>query len=286
MAGCEGHNPEDAPLPPAVKEWWVATGCAEFWQHQLTITLPPPVYSWWEATGSSQFASAATKEVPGLVFTGSLDPVLQTTSTGQTTTSTSSSGVGVGTTVPDSTPITTSNSEPTSIPKTSPNVSPHPSTTMNPNSTTTIAPTKTRSGSGSASRAAGVVFATPSTPSDAGNTALTTAVSSPTVSSTPSQTQINASHIHSGKNARVVAGVVTPLVLLLLLAAALALYKRRRRARDRREWERTHEAIADAVRQVGGTPAAPWSPPRGDVKGPLEGDSAPLFEKSVGTPPG
>jgi len=29
------------------------------------------------------------------------------------------------------------------------------------------------------------------------------------------------------------------------------LYKRRQRAVDRREWERTHEAIADAVRQVG-----------------------------------
>jgi cytochrome c-type biogenesis protein CcmH/NrfF len=53
--------------------------------------------------------------------------------------------------------------------------------------------------------------------------------------------------------------LVTPLVLLLLLVVALALYKRRQRARDRREWERTDEAIGDNVRQVGGTPAAPWT---------------------------
>ncbi|KAJ7694649.1 hypothetical protein B0H17DRAFT_462154 [Mycena rosella] len=50
-----------------------------------------------------------------------------------------------------------------------------------------------------------------------------------------------------------IAGVVVAAVLLLLLGAAgVLLYRRRQRARDRREWERTHEAIADAVRQVGG----------------------------------
>jgi hypothetical protein len=83
--------------------------------------------------------------------------------------------------------------------------------------------------------------------------------------------------------------VVVPLVLIILGVVAFILYKRRQRARDRREWERTHEAIADAVRQVGtpapaGLPA--WNPARGDVKEPFDGDTAPLFEKSGGSLPG
>jgi hypothetical protein len=46
--------------------------------------------------------------------------------------------------------------------------------------------------------------------------------------------------------------VVVPILFLALAGAAFVLYKRRQRARDRRAWERTHAAIADAVRQVGG----------------------------------
>ncbi|KAJ7320870.1 hypothetical protein DFH08DRAFT_388451 [Mycena albidolilacea] len=296
MAGCEGRSPLNT-LPSDVSAWWVATGSAEFAKHPATLILPPPVYPWWEATGSAQFAASVLKEVPGLVITGSLDSVPQTTAAGQTTAPTllpgpslSGPGVSVGASTPQPTQPTTSKAEPSSVPGEISIVSSLLTTRTN----STAAPTtKMEAGLGSTSAVADAASATPSTPSDAGNATLATpAASSPTASShtassTASQTQINAaSHTHSGKSARIVAGVVTPLVLLLLLAVALALYKRRRRARDRREWERTHEATADAVRQVGGTTAAPWSPPRGDVKGPLEGDSAPLFEKSAGTPLG
>ncbi|KAJ7902533.1 hypothetical protein B0H14DRAFT_1138995 [Mycena olivaceomarginata] len=293
MGQCD-QSPAHVSLPPAVESWWLSTGCIEFHQHQSTITLPPPVYSWWEATGSSQFASAATKEVPGLVITGSLDPVPPTAPTGQTTAPTSSpgpslpgAGAGVGASTPQPTQLTTSKAESNSIPKTSNSeVSLHISTTVGLDSAVTFATTEMEAGSDSTSTVADAASPTRSTPSDAGDHALATPAASSSTTSMSSTPTTAASHPHSGKSARIVAGVVTPLVLLLLLAAALALYRRRRRARDRREWERTHEEIADAVRQVGGTPAAPWSPPRGDVKSPLEGDSAPLFEKSVGTPPG
>ncbi|KAJ7227822.1 hypothetical protein B0H12DRAFT_1148412 [Mycena haematopus] len=56
---------------------------------------------------------------------------------------------------------------------------------------------------------------------------------------------------HSNNHVPIIAGVVAPVCLILLAAVAFVLHKRRRRSRDRREWERTHEAIADAVRQVG-----------------------------------
>ncbi|KAJ7130874.1 hypothetical protein C8R46DRAFT_1236077 [Mycena filopes] len=65
----------------------------------------------------------------------------------------------------------------------------------------------------------------------------------------------------NNKMVPIVAGAVVPAVLLLFGATALFLYKRRQRARDRREWERTHAEIADAVRQVGGpaTRMPSWS---------------------------
>jgi hypothetical protein len=34
-------------------------------------------------------------------------------------------------------------------------------------------------------------------------------------------------------------------------------YKRRQKVRDRQEWQRTHEEIADAVRNVGGPVSVP-----------------------------
>ncbi|KAJ7902532.1 hypothetical protein B0H14DRAFT_2666539 [Mycena olivaceomarginata] len=55
---------------------------------------------------------------------------------------------------------------------------------------------------------------------------------------------------HSNHQVPIIAGVVAPVCLLILAAVGVMLCKRRRRARDRREWERTHESIADAVRQV------------------------------------
>ncbi|KAJ7066260.1 hypothetical protein C8F01DRAFT_697244 [Mycena amicta] len=50
----------------------------------------------------------------------------------------------------------------------------------------------------------------------------------------------------------IIIGVVTCVGALLLAAIAFLIYRRLKRARDRRAWERTHEEIADAVRQVGG----------------------------------
>ncbi|KAJ7872354.1 hypothetical protein B0H14DRAFT_2570355 [Mycena olivaceomarginata] len=103
------------------------------------MTLPPPVYSWWEATGSAQFASTALKEVPGLVITGSLDPVQQTTPIEQTPVPTSSpgsslpgAGAGVGVSTPQPTQLTTSNTELTSILKTSSDLTPSSSSTSTP----------------------------------------------------------------------------------------------------------------------------------------------------------
>ncbi|KAJ7117441.1 hypothetical protein C8R44DRAFT_982980 [Mycena epipterygia] len=64
---------------------------------------------------------------------------------------------------------------------------------------------------------------------------------------------VAASAKSKSSKAPVIAGVLVPILLLLLGAAGFVLYKRRQRARDRREWERTHAEIADAVRQVGGS---------------------------------
>ncbi|KAJ7097261.1 hypothetical protein B0H15DRAFT_35349 [Mycena belliarum] len=72
--------------------------------------------------------------------------------------------------------------------------------------------------------------------------------SAPSTSSSTSSPLLAASK--SKNQTPTIVGVLVPLVLLFAAGAALLLYKRRRRARDRREWERTHEAIADAVRQV------------------------------------
>jgi len=55
----------------------------------------------------------------------------------------------------------------------------------------------------------------------------------------------------SNKKIPIIAGVVGPIALIILGTIGVVLYKRHKRAHDRREWERTHEAIADAVRQVG-----------------------------------
>ncbi|KAJ7694664.1 hypothetical protein B0H17DRAFT_1199184 [Mycena rosella] len=89
----------------------------------------------------------------------------------------------------------------------------------------------------------------------------------------------------------IVAGVVGAIVLLALLAAVVALYQRRRRLRDRREWERTHAEIADAVREVGGPGVLPatagsWSrvDHASDRGFPREKSTDPLFWKD-GAPP-
>ncbi|KAJ6582077.1 hypothetical protein B0H19DRAFT_523714 [Mycena capillaripes] len=75
--------------------------------------------------------------------------------------------------------------------------------------------------------------------------------------SPPSTSGLNGSlstNSHNANTVAIVAGVVAPLVLIILAAAGFLLYRRRRRARDRREWERTHAEIADAVRYIGASP--------------------------------
>ncbi|KAJ6475799.1 hypothetical protein C8R47DRAFT_1075951 [Mycena vitilis] len=100
--------------------------------------------------------------------------------------------------------------------------------------------------------------------------------------SPPSSTQSpipNAVGATRSKTVPIVVGVVVPVVLIGLAAAGVVLYKRRRRARDRREWERTHEAIADAVRQVGGPASSAAALPAWSRR---DGEATPLFEKSGG----
>ncbi|KAJ6588180.1 hypothetical protein B0H19DRAFT_1057420 [Mycena capillaripes] len=75
--------------------------------------------------------------------------------------------------------------------------------------------------------------------------------SSPASDASPSAPPALGSAKSSNKGA-IIAGVLIPLLLIALGVAGVILYKRRQRARDRREWERTHAEIADAVRQVGG----------------------------------
>ncbi|KAF7309091.1 hypothetical protein MKEN_01111000 [Mycena kentingensis (nom. inval.)] len=57
-----------------------------------------------------------------------------------------------------------------------------------------------------------------------------------------------ASSPNTAQTTRIAVGVVVPLVLIALAALGVVLFKRRQRRNDRREWERTHEAIAEAVR--------------------------------------
>ncbi|KAJ7166788.1 hypothetical protein C8R46DRAFT_266581 [Mycena filopes] len=57
---------------------------------------------------------------------------------------------------------------------------------------------------------------------------------------------------HGTNIGAILAGVIVPLFVLLLALAAFLAHKRRKRVCDRRQWERTHAEIADAVAQVGG----------------------------------
>ncbi|KAJ7117437.1 hypothetical protein C8R44DRAFT_790718 [Mycena epipterygia] len=89
--------------------------------------------------------------------------------------------------------------------------------------------------------------------------------SDPTASVSP----VSASANSKNNRARIIAGVLVPLLLIILGIAGFILYKRRQRARDRREWERTHQEIAGAVREVGGSPpytGGAWAS-RGDTMG-------------------
>ncbi|KAJ7906019.1 hypothetical protein B0H13DRAFT_728828 [Mycena leptocephala] len=116
-------------------------------------------------------------------------------------------------------------------------------------------------------------------PSD--NPADPTLAASPTTS-----TSLAAPSKSHNKAAPIIAGVVVPIVLIILAAAGFILYKRRKRARDRREWERTHAEIADAVRQIGAPVKVAVGPAwSGDLKTAPDGDGDALsysYEKSGG----
>ncbi|KAJ7906018.1 hypothetical protein B0H13DRAFT_728812 [Mycena leptocephala] len=116
--------------------------------------------------------------------------------------------------------------------------------------------------------------------------AFTTGSSS---SSPSSPFSVGASSKSAPKTAAIIAGVLVPLFFLLFLGAAYFGYKRRRRLNDRREWERTHAEIADAVRNVSGpaTPPSAWArldtASRGDLTdfasvNEKHGDTEPFFE--------
>ncbi|KAJ7742798.1 hypothetical protein B0H16DRAFT_1018274 [Mycena metata] len=76
------------------------------------------------------------------------------------------------------------------------------------------------------------------------------APSASALSSSPSiATAASAKGTHIGA---IIVGVIVPLFALLLALAAFAAYKRRKSLCDRRQWERTHAEIADAVAKVGG----------------------------------
>ncbi|KAJ7314421.1 hypothetical protein DFH08DRAFT_895409 [Mycena albidolilacea] len=264
-----GHDP-NAPekrrpgvnVPPDVKSWWHATGSTLFANHPPTVTVPPFFFSWWEATGS---AFVATKLDPYLPVVTTPAPAL----TSKPTESSPGANGGAGIPPPPSGVMTLQTSISTPTPLQTPSFSPKPL----PKSTSTSSASTVDSSSTSIPTNTTPTFISSSFP-----------ISSDAVSPTPtpsSSTPINAAS--NKKTARIIAGVVVPLVLIFIGVAAFIIYKRRQRARDRREWERTHDAIADAVRQVGGTPAPrlpAWRPPFNDVKAPLEGDTAPLFEKS------
>ncbi|KAJ7024824.1 hypothetical protein C8F04DRAFT_1130273 [Mycena alexandri] len=86
----------------------------------------------------------------------------------------------------------------------------------------------------------------------------------PPAPSSSSTNQVLAS-TKSNHQVPIIAGVVAPVVLIALGVAAWVFYRRHHRVRDRREWERTHASIADAVRQVASpgpigrlTPGAQW----------------------------
>ncbi|KAJ7625674.1 hypothetical protein FB45DRAFT_70541 [Roridomyces roridus] len=85
-----------------------------------------------------------------------------------------------------------------------------------------------------------------------------TPVGTPSSSSSTNgtDTTTDGRNIHvKNRTSTTIAAVLVPILVVSLAIAGVLLYKRWRRARDRREWERTHEEIADAVRDAeNGTP--------------------------------
>ncbi|KAJ7509672.1 hypothetical protein B0H11DRAFT_1254999 [Mycena galericulata] len=225
--------------------------------------------SWWQATGSSAFSVAATAQF--------VQPFLPQN---ETFNETPVAGAAPSTDSPH-----TSHGKGSKIP-------------IVPPASTPFTPSKTGSASASTPTPTGSTdrnnIPTTSLPSNLISTASSTDLA-PTGSVAPSLAAgaDNSNHHAALSNktlSTIIASVLAPSLLVVLVVSGVFLYKRRRRARDRREWERTHAEIADAVRQVGtSTPMPSWGR---TMDFPLEkggGDTDPLFDKSgtneVGAPP-
>ncbi|KAJ7982808.1 hypothetical protein DFH06DRAFT_1318278 [Mycena polygramma] len=125
------------------------------------------------------------------------------------------------------------------------------------------------------------------------NSAVAGPTTSPASDAVPS-VPVLASSSKPDDKTPIIVGVLVPVLLLFLAAAGFVLYKRRQRARDRREWERTHFEIAEAVRQVagpgvtgaGGAPyATVWAPSRsGDLAFASTGTAAATADPFVDKP--
>ncbi|KAK7024908.1 hypothetical protein R3P38DRAFT_3193830 [Favolaschia claudopus] len=248
--------PPPGPYPPAVSSWVQTAG----WEllNPKTIELPPPVFSWYTASASTFYAGCTN--IPAVVETPTVTP---------------SAPVPPITAAAASTPNLTS-------------------TDSTPNGHSSLPSLSRRFGTNfhirewNTDRARCPDRLLPTSPTPDPNN--TPAAPSPSASLNVPNAPITATSTHhrSNKTAGIVAGVLVPLLLLALCATAFIIHKRRRRARDRREWERTHAEIADAVREMHGevpSAVAPWSMARVDVKAPPDyggGEKAALFDKHGG----
>ncbi|KAK7024902.1 hypothetical protein R3P38DRAFT_3532901 [Favolaschia claudopus] len=130
-----------------------------------------------------------------------------------------------------------------------------PSSTAESSSQTPEASTSTKFRSSSSADNGTSPSSTSSTPTD--STPLDpsdtfTPLDSPSSSFLPAQTNATTALLsgHTNNHVAIIAGVIAPVCVIIFAFIAFLVYKRRQRARDRREWELTHESIADAVRQV------------------------------------
>ncbi|KAK7008270.1 hypothetical protein R3P38DRAFT_3025266 [Favolaschia claudopus] len=268
-------------VPEYVRSWASATGFATLQSNPRTIVMPHSVFSWFTATGSTEFPDPQYKTI------SFIDADVQTPPADPTTALTKSP--------PNPPTISPPPSPPPAIPipsltqstftSTEASTSPsHESTT--PSGNPRLGPSETALLQSSTPSL--TTIRAPSQGSDGDTVTYSPSSSSEIPPVSTPQSPIAAASRHKNKTASIIAGVLVPLFLLALCATAFIIHKRRRRARDRREWERTHAEIADAVREMHGevpSAVAPWSMARVDVKAPPDyggGEKAALFDKHGG----
>ncbi|KAJ6480919.1 hypothetical protein C8R45DRAFT_318060 [Mycena sanguinolenta] len=282
---CQPVPSVTSPAPVStVISWWEATGsslvCTE---HFPTISLPQPVFAAWQTVFQGHFDFPVS---PGYTVT-----VVQSTPSGASTSSPTTS-IASASTIHTLTPVTGTTSEsPEGQISTGQISTPTSDSAMSdsssaPTSSSALPPSDTGAAKSMFSMANAIASSSGTSGTMGSNPQFppSGSVSHPA----PSPSQIGAA-AHNSETVRIVAGVLVPLVVIALGIAAFIIYKRRQRAHDRREWERTHDEIAHAVRQVGAaTPAtvlAAGPPAWGDVK--AVPDSDPLIDTgSGGTPAG